>query len=56
VETGTSGPALAQTNAALPWLLLAGPGLLNLGGVAGYLIARRRAVDSHSGVARSRRS
>ena len=35
----------AQTrvpSAALPWFLVAGLGLLNVGGLAGYLLARRR--------------
>jgi hypothetical protein len=37
-----SGAAPAQPPATLPWLLLAGLGLLNLGGLAGYALARAR--------------
>jgi hypothetical protein len=36
-----SSGAPAGIPAALPWLLLAGLGLLNLGGLAGYALARR---------------
>lgn len=35
-------PAPAQRPVALPWLLLAGLGLLNVGGLAGFALARAR--------------
>ena len=37
-----TGYAPAQLPAALPWLLLGGLGLLNVGGLAGYALARAR--------------
>ena len=35
-----AAPAPAQPPTTLPWLLLAGLGLLNVGGAAGYALAR----------------
>ncbi len=42
LEAGETAHRAVSTSAALPWLLLAGLGLLNVGGLAGYALARRR--------------